>query len=116
MTLQQAQAKFTRKIALLILWADSKNYDLTFGEAYESPDEANPEHLKTGQHPKRLAIDLNLFIAGQYRKDTEAYAELGAFWILLSEPGLLCRWGGTFSNVKDGGHFECVQKEEIKNG
>lgn len=110
MTLGQAQKKFTYKIALLILCAYAYGYELTFGEVYESPDESNPEHLRTGQHPKRLAADLNLFKNGIYLTQTEDYQALGVFWKMLSEPGLQCRWGGDFKKL-DGNHFEAMQVE-----
>jgi len=109
MTLRQAQAKFSWKLAWLIIWAYCNGYEITLAESYESPDEVNPEHLRSGQHPKRLAADLNLFKNGAYLNTSEHHFPLGLYWKSLSEPGIKCRWGGDFSKP-DGNHYELIQE------
>jgi hypothetical protein len=52
-------------------------------------------------HRDRLAIDLNLFINGQYQESSAAYEPLGLYWESL---GGDCIWGGRFSRP-DGNHF-----------
>lgn len=52
-------------------------------------------------HERRLAIDLNLFIRGEYQTDSGRYARLGTYWKGLNP---LNRWGGDF-NRPDGNHF-----------
>jgi len=60
-------------------------------------------HLKSGQHPRRKAIDLNLFVDGHYvTHDHEVWYELGDHWKRLDRPN---RWGGDFTN-RDYNHFE----------
>jgi hypothetical protein len=60
-------------------------------------------HMKGGQHPRRLAIDLNLFVNGVYISgEHEVWGMLGAFWEILDDKN---RHGGNFSNL-DYNHFE----------
>lgn len=102
MTLSEKQRLFTKMVGQLITWAYANGYELTFGEAYRTPEQANLNE-KRGRgiagslHCTRLAIDLNLFIDGEYTTATEAYTPLGVYWELLGGT-----WGGRFS---DGNHF-----------
>lgn len=102
----EKQWRFLRDIAKLIRFAECfPEIMLTAGEFYESPDEANPEHLRNGQHPKRLAADLNLFVDGKYITGYNVYWDmLGGFWKNLSGEN---RWGGDFSS-RDYNHFERI--------
>jgi len=105
-TLGQKQRRFTRLVGLLIEWAYKQGYELTFGDAYRSPEQAK-QNAATGKgiinslHCERLAIDVNLFIDGVYQTDSAAYEPLGAFWESL---GSDCAWGGRFKRP-DGNHF-----------
>ncbi|MEX0518298.1 M15 family metallopeptidase [Raoultella planticola] len=105
MTLSEKQQLFTRLIAQLILWADEKGYRLTFGEAYRTPEQAalnakKGSGISNSLHTKRLAVDLNLFINGQYQTDSTAYLPLGEYWESLGGS-----WGGRFKSRPDGNHF-----------
>ena len=103
MTQGQHQRKFTLMIAQLIVFAYSKGYELTFGDAYRDPR----LHGELGQskgygnasslHKLRLAVDFNLFKDGKYLKTTEDHKELGEFWEALGGT-----WGGRFD---DGNHY-----------
>lgn len=92
MSLRSDQSKFVRMVALLILYATEKGYDLTFGDAW-----ARTGHIDGSFHYKRLAIDLNLFRNGRYLTSTKSHEPLGLFW-----EGLGGTWGGRF---KDGNHY-----------
>ena len=94
MALNPKQFKFTHFIALLILYAYSKGYTLTFGDAY-----AKTGHINNSFHYKRLAVDFNLFKDWVYLTETEDHRFLGEFWESLD---LGCTWGGHFN---DGNHF-----------
>ena len=60
-------------------------------------------HLPWGNHPKRLAIDLNLFMQNVYIRGAHPmWVELGRYWVDLDPKN---RWGGNFSNG-DYNHFE----------
>lgn len=105
MTLSEKQQLFTRLIAQLILWAGEKGYRLTFGEAYRTPEQAalnakKGSGISNSLHTKRLAVDLNLFINGQYQTDSAAYLPLGEYWESLGGS-----WGGRFKSRPDGNHF-----------
>ena len=106
MTLGDKQRKFTVLIANLIIWCESNDYQLTFGDAYRSPEQAAINASKgigvaNSLHTQRLAIDLNLFIGGQNQSGTEAYRPLGEHWKTLDSEAA---WGGDFSKP-DGNHF-----------
>ncbi|WP_413480981.1 M15 family metallopeptidase [Serratia proteamaculans] len=105
MTLSEKQQLFTKLIAQLILWADEKGYRLTFGEAYRTPEQAalnakKGSGISNSLHTKRLAVDLNLFINGQYQTNSAAYLPLGEFWESIGGS-----WGGRFRDRPDGNHF-----------
>ena len=106
MTLGEKQRRFTELVGRLIIWAYDEGYELTFSEAYRTPEQA-ALNAKTGSgianslHTSRLAIDLNLFVNGEYAQGSEAYKPLGEYWKSL-DPS--CCWGGDFSRP-DGNHF-----------
>lgn len=107
MTLREKQSVFILKVAGLIQQAYAMGYELTFGEAYRSPEEAARlakigKGIEKSLHTQRLAIDLNLFKDGVYLSDSAAYKPLGDWWEAQSEPGIECCWGGRFN---DGNHF-----------
>jgi len=62
-----------------------------------------PVGRKDGCHPKKLAIDIDLFKSKAgfkvYLTKTEDHRKLGEFWESLHP---LCRWGGRFG---DGNHY-----------
>ncbi|MDV2101495.1 M15 family metallopeptidase [Serratia marcescens] len=105
MTLSEKQQLFTKLIAQLILWADEKGYRLTFGEAYRTPEQAalnakKGSGIRNSLHTKRMAVDLNLFINGQYQTNSAAYLPLGEYWESIGGS-----WGGRFRDRPDGNHF-----------
>lgn len=82
-------------VAKLLLYADSLGYELTFGDAYR--DASVTYGKKSSLHRVRLAIDLNLFIDGQYKPATESHQILGLYWEKIGGS-----WGGRFG---DGNHY-----------
>jgi hypothetical protein len=104
MTLRQKQSIFAIYVARLILKANEMGYEVTFAEAYRSPEEADRlaqagRGIKTSLHTSRLAIDLNLFRDGKYLNSTKAHTPLGEWW---ERQHPLARWGGRFN---DGNHY-----------
>lgn len=104
MTLGQKQRLFTRMVALLILKAYEWGYEITFGEAWRTPEQARRNAaagrgIANSLHIDRLAIDLNLFRGGQYLTETEDHRQLGEWW---EQQHPLARWGGRFG---DGNHY-----------
>lgn len=108
MTLREKQSIFVLLVADLIQYAAAQGYQLTFGEAYRSPEEAARlaaagKGIKTSLHTQRLAVDLNLFRDGQYFSASEAHRPLGEWWEQQSNPpDYQCCWGGRFG---DGNHY-----------
>jgi hypothetical protein len=94
MTLGDKQRKFTKMVALLILYAYERGYELTLGDAW-----ATSGHIDGSFHYKRLAIDLNLFKDDVYLTKTSDHLFLGEFWESIGGS-----WGGRFTR-KDGNHY-----------
>jgi hypothetical protein len=99
------QRKFTAMVGQLIAWAYANKYELTFGEAYRTPEQCAVDVQKgTGilhsLHAERLAVDLNLFEGGVYQQNSHAYEPLGIYWESLGGS-----WGGRFQSNPDGNHF-----------
>jgi hypothetical protein len=109
-TLREQQSLFVRLVGLLIEWASEQGYELTFGEAWRTPEQAARNAIagigtRNSLHVDRLAIDLNLFVAGQYQTSSDAHRPLGEYWKSLDP---LCRWGGDFK-VPDGNHYSMTR-------
>jgi hypothetical protein len=103
-TLRQKQSRFVRSVARLIDYANAQGYELTFGEAWRTAEQAalNAERgtgTRTSLHMDRLAIDLNLFRNGRFLTTTEDHRPLGEWWEAQSGDH---RWGGRFN---DGNHY-----------
>lgn len=107
LTLRQKQSLFAKLAAELIIEAYRQGFEVTFGEAYRSPEEA-ARLAKAGKgiskslHTMRLAIDLQLFKDSKYLTQTEQYSNLGKWWKAQNP---MCRWGGDFKSNPDGNHF-----------
>lgn len=106
MTLREQQSLFCQLIAQFITWAYGQGYELTFSEAWRSPEEAELQAQKGAGivhslHTERLAIDLNLFRDGQLLVSVDDYRPLGTQWESMHP---LARWGGRFQRV-DIDHF-----------
>ena len=101
-SLRQKQSRFARMVAQLINHATVLGYEVTFAEAYRSPEEAKRRGFKNTNHTKRLAIDLNLFKNGSYQRSTKAHEPLGLYWESIGGA-----WGGRFN---DGNHYSLEHK------
>ena len=98
MTLREKQSLFAAKVPGLIVKAISLGFEVTLGEVYRSPEEA--ERLaKAGKgiarslHCDKLAIDINLFKDGKYLSSGKKHKELGEWW--EAQGGA---WGGRFGD------------------
>lgn len=105
-TLGEKQRLFAYNQGKFIIWCYTHGYELTFGEAERTAEQAklNALHgtgIANSLHMRRLAVDWNLFIGGVYQTMSEAYRPLGEYWKSLHP---LNRWGGDFSKP-DGNHF-----------
>lgn len=104
LTLRQKQSLFVRLVGLLIDEAYSRGYEMTFGEALRTPEQAKinaatGKGISNSLHRDRLAIDFNLFKNGDFLSKSEDHRPLGEWWEKLHP---LCRWGGRFN---DGNHY-----------
>lgn len=120
MRLSEKQAIFTKNVASLIEYATTIGVSLTFGEVYRTKDQQilyvtgktfNPAGVlvstkklsKTmkSAHIKRLAVDFNVFVDGEYKTDKASYKTLGDYWKTLHPKNV---WGGDWG--WDSNHFE----------
>ncbi|WP_312240978.1 M15 family metallopeptidase [Pantoea sp.] len=104
MKLSEQQRKFTYMVGQLIAWAYANRYELTVGEAYRTPEQAQlnakqRKEIAYSLHTQRLAIDLNLFLQGEYQTDSAASKPLSEFWESIGSS-----WGGRL-NKPVGNHF-----------
>ena len=104
MTEGDLQRLFVPLVAQLITWAYAQGYQLTFGEAWRTPEQAawNAAHgtgILHTLHLERLAVDFNLFKDGVWLTDPDDFRPLGEFWTSLHPDAC---WGGEFG---DPGHF-----------
>ena len=105
-TLSQKQREFTYMVSQLIIWAYSKGYELTFGDAWRDEEtqrrmvEKGLSQTMKSKHLNRLAVDLNLFIQGKYTTNPDDYNPLGQYWESIG--GV---YGGRWK-MKDANHFE----------
>jgi hypothetical protein len=100
------QHRFVDDVSYLIGFAINQGYELTFGEAYRTPEQAtlnaaNGSGIKNSLHCSRLAIDFNVFKDGVWLTDSKDLAVLGKYWKTLNPDNA---WGGDFSKP-DGNHF-----------
>ena len=95
MTLREKQSRFVWMVGELLLYARSRKYEITFGDAYR--DSRCSYGSNRSLHKMRLAIDLNLFKEGRYLQTTEDHRELGEYWESIGGS-----WGGRF---QDGNHY-----------
>ena len=87
-TLGQKQRRFARMVGDLIRYAYSQGYELTLGDAYRDPRvHGIPGEKLAGSysaayscHKLRLAIDLNLFVGGEYKTTDADHAPLHDYW------------------------------------
>lgn len=102
MSLGESQRTFTRLIGQLIQWAYDHGYELTFGEAWRTPEMAalyasQGKGIANSLHIDRLAVDFNLFKDGVFLTSTEDHRPLGEFFESIGGT-----WGGRF---KDANHY-----------
>lgn len=111
MTLGEKQRRFTECVGKLILWAYDNGYELTFGDAYRSQEQAAANAaagtgISNSLHTQRLAVDFNLFIDGAWQQNTDAHRPLGEYWKSLDPDA---RWGGDFKKP-DGNHYSLTHE------
>lgn len=108
-SLRSLQSLLVRCLGDLIRYAYDRGYELTLGEAYvqtprKTRDGAFVEdgvHMQSSLHYTRLAIDLNLFVRGEFitKGDHFAWIDLASYWEAL-DPA--CKSGLHFG---DANHF-----------
>jgi hypothetical protein len=107
MSLSERQRLFSKMVGYLIEEIYKQGNEVTFGEAWRTPQQAqwNAEHglgIAHSLHIERLAIDLNLFKGGVLTNNAEDYKPYGDYWKTLHPDN---NWGGDFTHLADIYHF-----------
>ena len=112
LTLRERQSLLVKCLEKLFAYAHQQGMELTLGEGYIQEGRKARDgrlfhdgvHMPGSLHYDRLAIDLNLFVRGEYISDGKdlAWIDLGAFWESLDPEN--CAWGGRFKSG-DSNHF-----------
>jgi hypothetical protein len=117
MSLNALQQQFAQDAAKLIQQAKVLGYEVSFGEAWRTPQQAqwDADHgtgIACSLHLQRLAIDLNVFVNGIWQMDDSSgcYKAMGEFWKSLGSDHF---WGGDFQRV-DLDHFSISPDGVIK--
>ncbi len=115
MTLGEKQRLFAKLIGGLLHYIYSQEYEVTFGEAYRTPEQAalnakSGAGISNSLHTKRLAMDLNLFKDGVWLQESGDHKPFGEWWKAQHS---LCRWGGDFEHRPDGNHYS-IEHEGVK--
>jgi hypothetical protein len=90
---------------------DNGRHQVTFGEAHR-PSWVATEYAKRGLgistslHIDRLAIDLNLFVDGNFQATTEAHKPLALLWMEIGPMFGVVPAAGYYFN--DGNHYSCA--------
>jgi len=94
---------FLKNVSALIHWVERRGYKLTGGDLYR--DSRCEYGSKSSLHRQRLAIDLNLFVNGEYQiQVTEEYLEVAKQWESMPH----CRSGVRFDDIN---HYEYSDAE-----
>ena len=99
MTLGEKQRLFAKHVTRLYLHIELLGHEYNFGRALGRTSNPN------SNHPKKLAVDVNLFIYSEaqgkwvYQRATKAHRVHGEWWEQQHE---LARWGGRWG---DGNHY-----------
>jgi hypothetical protein len=90
--LRDKRALFTRLLSLLINKMIEDGRTPLIGKD-------GLKHMKGSLHYEGLAVDIDLFLDGEYLENTADHRVFGEFWEGLH---MDCRWGGRFD---DGNHY-----------
>lgn len=111
MRLSEKQQIFAECVGELLQFISrTDGIDVTLGDAYRDPrlhgnfSELGGYGNSKSMHKIRLAIDLNLFVEGEYITDGghDKYKVIGEYWESLDP---FARWGGRFG---DANHFSFI--------
>jgi hypothetical protein len=109
MRLSDKQAAFLLDVCKLVVFATSRGWTVTPGEARRTPEQ-QAIYVKTGRsktmksmHLIGLAMDFNFLKDGQVIWDKGRLQEVGNYWESLDPKN---EWGGNWSTFKDVPHFQ----------
>jgi hypothetical protein len=105
MRLSEVQREFSFHIACLIQHIYASGNECTFGDAYRDPrafgemHDEGPYGRGMSAHKQRLAVDLNLYIDGEYQTTSAAHRPYAEYWEALHEDNV------SGINFNDANHY-----------
>lgn len=101
MTLGEKQRAFAKYVGLLIGRIYEMGYECSLDWAYRPPEVAAyyatiGVGIRSSLHTLKLAVDLNLFLNGEWCRDETHHRQFGEWWEKLN-PELA--WGGRFGDA-----------------
>lgn len=111
-TYTELQAKFAFNIGRFLLWIEGQGYNVSFGEAWRTPEQAalnaaSGKGIKNSLHCDRMALDLIIRHRDGSEVKRDDYARCGASWKAIDP---LNRWGGDFTG-QTAGDFQHFSQE-----
>ena len=112
MSLNAKQARFTYKIARLIVWANENlGVELIGSELFRTKEQAEiyaeaGTGIKNSVHRLKLALDMYAYMNGKIKWEGPVYDALGAKWKSMDPDA---RWGGDMRR-RDVYHFSFYHK------
>ena len=110
MKLGAKQEVFSRLMCQLVTHMHEQGYEVRMGEVWRSKAAAE-DNARRGVgivnscHRLKIALDINLFLDGDYLTTTEDHRVFGEFWEGLGAAhGVNTCWGGRFKR-RDGNHY-----------
>ena len=109
MSLNEKQARFTSKIAQLIVWANDNGIYLIGSELFRTPEQAEINAakgvgIKNSVHRKKLALDMYVYKGGKILWSGPEYKQVADKWKTMDPDA---RWGGDFRR-RDVYHYSFI--------
>ena len=107
MTLSEQRRQFSSDVGKLLEFIHARGDECEIEEVKRSSAEANANAgtgagIANSLHLLGLAVDISMFVNGEFTSEIEAYRPAADYWKSLRDTN---RWGGDFITRRDVDHF-----------